>query len=291
MRRQRGTTGEARIQRRGWLDDIICARGVAPDRCRGSDLGGSAGGGLRFRAEPGLAGKLHRAGWRRERGGHAPPPSHTAAAVSACANSTLRASLAPAGAAAGTAYYALRLTNVSASSCSLFGYPGVSFVSGAGGQQIGSAAARNPLYPVTTVVLSPNGTANATVGIAAAANYPAARCHPDHGTRAPRLPTRPDGRGVCHAELRRLLGGRAGAHGDRRTRRKRRPGRRLTTRCHTRRGHPVLRPPRRGAARARRRGVHFGHGSPARRSYSASTAAGSRSRARRRTSRAQSPRS
>ena len=105
-------------------------------------------------------------------------PSRTAAAVSACANSTLRASLAPTGAAAGTAYYALRLTNVSASSCSLFGYPGVSFVSGAAGQQIGSAAARNPLYPVTTVVLSPNGTANATVGIAAAANYPATRCHP-----------------------------------------------------------------------------------------------------------------
>ena len=105
-------------------------------------------------------------------------PSHTAAVTGACANSTLRPSLAPAGAAAGTAYYALRLTNVSAATCTLYGYPGVSFVSGVGGQQIGSAAARNPLYPVTTVVLAPNATANATVGVATAANYPAARCHP-----------------------------------------------------------------------------------------------------------------
>ena len=105
-------------------------------------------------------------------------PPHTAAAASPCANSTLRPSLAPAGAAAGTAYYALRLANTSASTCTLYGYPGVSFVSGVPGQQIGSAAARNPLYPVTTVVLAPNATANATVGVAAAANYPAARCHP-----------------------------------------------------------------------------------------------------------------
>jgi hypothetical protein len=105
-------------------------------------------------------------------------PSHTAAVTGACANSTLRPSLAPAGAAAGTAYYALRLTNVSAATCTLYGYPGVSFVSAVGGQQIGSAAARNPLYPATTVVLAPNATANATVGVATAANYPAARCHP-----------------------------------------------------------------------------------------------------------------
>jgi Domain of unknown function (DUF4232) len=105
-------------------------------------------------------------------------PPHTVAGVAACASSTLRPSLAPAGAAAGTAYYALRLRNTSASRCTLYGYPGVSFVGAVGGQQIGSAAARNPLYPVTTVTLAPNATANATLGVATAANYPTARCHP-----------------------------------------------------------------------------------------------------------------
>ncbi len=105
-------------------------------------------------------------------------PPRTTAVVVSCANSTLRASLAPAGAAAGTAYYTLRLTNVSASACTLYGFPGVSFVSGAPGHQIGSAATRNPLYPVTTVVLATNATAHATLGVAAAANYPASRCQP-----------------------------------------------------------------------------------------------------------------
>ncbi len=98
--------------------------------------------------------------------------------VPACMNSTLQPKLALTGAAAGTAYYALRLTNVSGKTCTLSGYPGVSFVSGVHGHQIGSAATRNPVYPVTTVVLAKNATAHATVGIAAAANYPASRCDP-----------------------------------------------------------------------------------------------------------------
>jgi uncharacterized protein DUF4232 len=108
----------------------------------------------------------------------APGGSPAAPAVAACGNSTLRPSLAPMGAAAGTTYYALRLTNVSASSCTLYGYPGVSFLSGIAGRQIGSAALRNPVYPATTVVLAVNGTANATLGVAEAVNYPASRCRP-----------------------------------------------------------------------------------------------------------------
>jgi hypothetical protein len=107
-----------------------------------------------------------------------PAPSGSAAAIRPCASATLRPSLVPMGAAAGTAYYALRLTNVSTSRCTLYGYPGVSFVSGEPGQQIGSAASRNALYPVTTVVLGANATAHAMLGIAAAANYPASRCQP-----------------------------------------------------------------------------------------------------------------
>jgi Protein of unknown function (DUF4232) len=118
----------------------------------------------------------------------APAPGGSAAATSAtaqatpaetqCDSGTLRPSLTSMGAAAGTAYYALRLTNTSGGTCTLYGYPGVSFASEVGGQQIGSAATRNPLYPVTAVRVAANATANATLGIAAAANYPAARCHP-----------------------------------------------------------------------------------------------------------------
>ncbi len=106
----------------------------------------------------------------------ATPPARGAAA--ACASSTLKPSLGVAGAAAGIAYYTLRLTNVSAKRCTLYGYPGVSFVSGGAPRQIGSAAARNALYPAVPVVLAPHATAHAMLGIATAANYPPSQCRP-----------------------------------------------------------------------------------------------------------------
>jgi uncharacterized protein DUF4232 len=113
-----------------------------------------------------------------------PPASSTPAARTApstgtaCANAAIQASLATGGAAAGTAYYTLRFTNITGAPCSLTGYPGASFLSGVPGHQIGSAAERNPLYPAVTVVLGPQQVAHAVLGIAAAANYPASRCHP-----------------------------------------------------------------------------------------------------------------
>src|SRR5215467_3120134 len=48
--------------------------------------------------------------------------------------------------AAGTISYPLEFTNVSNHTCRTWGYPGVS-ATGSNGQQLGSAAARNPLYP------------------------------------------------------------------------------------------------------------------------------------------------
>jgi Domain of unknown function (DUF4232) len=105
-------------------------------------------------------------------------PAANSAAAAACASSALKPSLGVAGAAAGTAYYALRLTNVSLSRCRLSGYPGVSFVGGGSPRQIGTAATRNALYPAVTVLLAPHATAHAMLGIATAANYPASSCRP-----------------------------------------------------------------------------------------------------------------
>jgi Protein of unknown function (DUF4232) len=110
--------------------------------------------------------------------GAATPTPHTGSGTEACGNSSLKPALSASGAAAGTVYYTLSFTNISATSCTLFGYPGVSFVNGIPGRQIGIPAARNPLYSPATVVLSAHGTAHAMVGIAEAANYPPSRCHP-----------------------------------------------------------------------------------------------------------------
>ncbi len=61
--------------------------------------------------------------------------------------------------AAGSSYYNLEFTNLSAHSCSLIGYPGVSAMSVAG-QQLGSAASHDAEHPAALITLA-SGSANA----------------------------------------------------------------------------------------------------------------------------------
>ncbi|HEY2578486.1 MAG TPA: DUF4232 domain-containing protein [Streptosporangiaceae bacterium] len=82
------------------------------------------------------------------------------------------------GAAAGTDYVALDFTNVSAHSCVLFGFPGVSWVSGQPGSQLGNAASRVTSDSSVNVTLAPGAVAHAWLGIADAGNFPAATCKP-----------------------------------------------------------------------------------------------------------------
>ncbi len=60
----------------------------------------------------------------------------------------------------------------------MFGFPGVSFVTGLGGSQIGNAASRQTTFGAQTVTLAKGGTAHAWLGIADAGNFPASACHP-----------------------------------------------------------------------------------------------------------------
>jgi hypothetical protein len=93
-----------------------------------------------------------------------------------CVSADLQASLGQAGAAAGTFYHLIVLTNTSGGACTLYGYPGVSFVTGQGGSVIGAPATRNPLISDTLVTLSPGGTASALIGIADTGNLPPSAC-------------------------------------------------------------------------------------------------------------------
>ena len=69
-------------------------------------------------------------------------------------------------------------TNISGITCTLFGYPGVSFVTtGSGGGIIGAPAARNGSPAARLVTLAPGSTANAQLQIVQAGNFPASRCH------------------------------------------------------------------------------------------------------------------
>jgi hypothetical protein len=99
------------------------------------------------------------------------------AATPACATSGLDVWLNTQGnGAAGTIYYNLEFTNLSGSTCTLFGYPGVS-ATNLTGTQLGSAAARIGATP-QTVTLADGATATALVGIAQAGIFPPAQCGP-----------------------------------------------------------------------------------------------------------------
>jgi Protein of unknown function (DUF4232) len=101
-------------------------------------------------------------------------------AVPACRASGLLVTLntAAAGVAAGSEYLPVDFTNGSWASCRLRGYPGVAFVTGPGGRRIGGLAIRHAGLPMRRVDLAPGETAHAWLIIAAASDYPPARCRP-----------------------------------------------------------------------------------------------------------------
>jgi hypothetical protein len=109
-----------------------------------------------------------------------PAASPSDVAAAGCATSVLKAvvNTSQGGGAAGSVYYPIDFTNTSSSTCTLYGYPGVSFTSGRGGSQIGRPASRNPAGPPVTVTLTPGGVAHATVQVAQAGNYAKSACKP-----------------------------------------------------------------------------------------------------------------
>lgn len=100
------------------------------------------------------------------------------AATPGCTNADLKVTLHTRGAAAGSAYVALRYTNVSGQACRTGGYGGLSFVGHGNGTQLGSPATRAPGTTVRSFVLRPGQSATSLVQIANALNFPQHVCHP-----------------------------------------------------------------------------------------------------------------
>ena len=109
----------------------------------------------------------------------AAPTSTPSAAVASCASSGLKIKVdtSQSGAAAGSVYVPIDFTNITGSTCTLFGYPGVSFVTSPSGSQLGRAATRNP-PTATLVTLAPGGVAHAVLRVADAGNYSPSACVP-----------------------------------------------------------------------------------------------------------------
>ena len=99
----------------------------------------------------------------------------------ACTSADLQASLGGgAGAGMSQNHTGLQLRNTGSSACTLYGYPGVSWVRGASGIQTGAAAVRqtDPSGTETTVTLAPGAVASAPLDIVDAAVIPPSECKP-----------------------------------------------------------------------------------------------------------------
>jgi hypothetical protein len=100
----------------------------------------------------------------------------------ACATSALQVKLGSSDGYAGGVYVLIDFTNTSGSTCTLFGYPGVSLVTGPPYKQIGLAAKRSANSSKKLVTLAAGATANAQLQIVDALNFPSASCGPTKAT-------------------------------------------------------------------------------------------------------------
>jgi len=103
-----------------------------------------------------------------------PPPT----APRACPTSMLTVKLGLSQGYAGGVYQVISFTNDSNAACTLFGYPGVSLVTGPPYTQVGLAAERDTTAPVKLVTLAAGQAATALLQVVDALNYPASTCSP-----------------------------------------------------------------------------------------------------------------
>jgi Protein of unknown function (DUF4232) len=109
-------------------------------------------------------------------------PTSAVTGPPACPNGSLHVKLGLGQGYAGGTYQVIDFTNTSGASCTLYGYPGVSLVSGPPYAQIGLAAKRTTTTAVKQITLAPGATANAVVQIVDALNFPTSTCGPVKST-------------------------------------------------------------------------------------------------------------
>lgn len=94
-----------------------------------------------------------------------------------CKPANLKLTLGPTNGAAGTFYAPLRFTNVSDATCVMVGWPGVSYVTGDNGTQVGQPAKRTgPKGPQVT--LRPGAVASSVLAMTDVGVFDPAECKP-----------------------------------------------------------------------------------------------------------------
>ena len=108
------------------------------------------------------------------------PSDGDAATGSDCKVADLNLRLGGGDAAAGTSYRAIVFTNKGSRTCTIQGFPGVSYVTGDDSHQVGPAAYRTGSKGAV-VTLKPGDSAFADVGFVQVANFDPAVCKPTEG--------------------------------------------------------------------------------------------------------------
>jgi Protein of unknown function (DUF4232) len=109
-------------------------------------------------------------------GGSSPGAPANEAAVGRCLTSQLTDWIGwPGNGTAGSTYYELETSNISHSTCTLYGYPGVSAMRD--GDQIGSPAGRDRSHSDRLVTLAPGATAHAILQITDVGVFSPDVCH------------------------------------------------------------------------------------------------------------------
>jgi hypothetical protein len=105
------------------------------------------------------------------------PPPQTS--TTPCTAAQLQINVTPGPNAAGHIGLNIVFTNTSTHPCTMYGYPGVSFVTGPTGTQINDPAQRSAAQgPPTLTTLPANGKAHASLLLVNVANYPPNTCKP-----------------------------------------------------------------------------------------------------------------
>jgi hypothetical protein len=94
-----------------------------------------------------------------------------------CKASEMTLSLGRGNQTAGTSYKSLVFTNKSTHTCSLGGFPGVSYVAGANGHQVGAPAVEEGARGAG-VTMAPGQSASADIGFVQVHNYDPSACKP-----------------------------------------------------------------------------------------------------------------
>jgi hypothetical protein len=97
-------------------------------------------------------------------------------APAACPTRSLAVKLGLSQGAAGSIYQVLDFSNISDSTCTLYGFPGVSLAAGSPVKQIGLAASEDHSSARVLITLAPGAVANALLRVVQAANFPPSRC-------------------------------------------------------------------------------------------------------------------